>query len=325
MAVNAKEEDKITAAYPDDEINILDYWHVIWKRKLLILILMLAAVFTTAVVSMRMTNIYQSAAVISPVSGKEGSGGLSAIAQQFGGLPGLSLPGSASSSSEIVNLIKSNVLREKVIEKYNLLPLLFHEKWDYEKKDWKKEKEKKITIPGFKAEDDTIPPTIWDGLRAINGIVKVNNNIKDNTITISAEFYDPVIAAKIPEYFLTALNEHLVNEARRVAETNKKYLEEQLVKTADPLIRQKIYNLVAQQIESSMMAEVKENFAFKVIDRARVPDRKIKPKRVQMIMVSFVTSLFAGIFLAFLMESIQKTKKGSVGASHQIKQRGPGD
>ena len=60
-----------------------------------------------------------------------------------------------------------------------------------------------------------------------------------------------------------------------------------------------------------MMAEVKENFAFKVIDRPRVPDRKIKPKRVQMIMVSFVTSLFAGIFLAFLMESIQKTKKAN--------------
>ena len=200
MAVNAKEEDTITAAYPDDEINILDYWHVIWKRKFLILILMLAAVFTTAAVSIQMTNIYQSAAVISPVSGKEGGGGLSAIAQQFGGLPGISLPGSASSSSEILNLIKSNVLREKVIEKYNLLPLLFHEKWSIEKKSWKVDK----------------APTLWDGLRAIDRIVKVNNNIKDNTITISAEFYDPEIAAKIPEYFLTALNEHLVNEARRV-------------------------------------------------------------------------------------------------------------
>ncbi len=270
---------------------------------------MAAAVLTTGIISFRMTNIYQSTAVISPVSSKEGGGGLSAIALQFGGLPGISLPGSASSSSEILNLMKSNVLREKVIEKYNLLPLLFHEKWSIEKKGWKVER----------------VPTLWDGLRAIEGIVKVSNNIKDNTITIAADFYDPDIAAKIPEYFLTALNEHLVSEARRVAETNKKYLEEQLVKTADPLIRQKIYNLVAQQIESSMMAEVKENFAFKVIDRPRVPDRKIRPKRAQMLIISFVVSLFAGIFLAFLMEAFQKSKRGSVGASHRVMQRGQGD
>ncbi|MBM2839369.1 MAG: putative rane protein [Deltaproteobacteria bacterium] len=57
-----------------------------------------------------------------------------------------------------------------------------------------------------------------------------------------------------------------------------------------------------------MMSEVKENFAFKVIDPPKVPDKKIKPKRSQMVMLSLVTSLFAGIFIAFFLEYIAKLR-----------------
>lgn len=280
----------------DDEINLLDYFQVIWKRKFLIIALVFITVLTTSVKSLFMTNIYQSTAVITPISSKEGSGvggGLSVLALQFGGLPGISLPGS-SSVSEIVNLLNSNILREKLMVKYNLMPALFYEKWDGEKKDWKK---------GGDA------PTVWNGLRMLKGISKVNSNTKDNTITISVEFHDPEMAAKMVEYFLAALTDHMSSEAKRVAMTNRKYLEEQLEKTADPLIRQKIYNLIATQIETAMMSEVKENFAFKVIDPPRAPDKRIKPKRSQMVMISFMVSLFAGIFLAFFLEYIEKVKR----------------
>ncbi len=110
------------------------------------------------------------------------------------------------------------------------------------------------------------------------------------------------------EYILTALTDHMSSEARRVATINRQYLEEQLVKTADPLIKQKIYNLIAQQLETSMMAEVKENFAFKVIDPPKVPDKKIRPKIILMALLSFVASIFMGVFLAFFMEYIEKAK-----------------
>jgi len=104
------------------------------------------------------------------------------------------------------------------------------------------------------------------------------------------------------------LTDHMSSEARRVATINQKYLEEQLGKTADPFIKQKIYNLIAQQLETSMMAEVKENFAFKVIDPPKVPDKKIKPKRTQMVLLSFVVFIFMGVFLAFFMEYLEKMK-----------------
>jgi uncharacterized protein involved in exopolysaccharide biosynthesis len=271
-----------------------------------------------------MTNIYQAKAVITPITSKDsgaGVGTLSALALQFGALPGIVLPG-GSSAAEIVNLLKSNILREKVMERYQLLPVLFYEEWDAEKKDWKRGislnplvylgKLVKAISPGEPqgvAKKDTGVPDVWDGLRTLDSIVKVNQNIKENIIIITVDYYDPEMAAKMVEYFLTTLTDHMSSEARRVATINQKYLEEQLGKTADPLIKQKIYNLIAQQLETSMMAEVKENFAFKVIDPPRVPDKKIKPKRIQMALLSFVVSIFMGVFLAFLMEYYEKAKR----------------
>lgn len=305
---------------PDpDEINLLDYWRVIWGGKILLLLIVIVSSFTTAFVSLRMPNIYQATATITIVN--QGAGGLPSLTQQLGGLAGISLP-NPPLSSEIISLLKSNILREKIIEKYNLLTILFSEQWDEEKKTWKKgersilnlefplQKLTRAIAPGnpkdaMKKND---APHIWDGLRRLSSIVKVNNNVRENSITISVEFPDQVMAAKMANYFLTTLNDYMTGEAKRVARINMKYLEQQVDKTADPFIKQKIYALIAQQIETSMMAEVKENFAFKMIDPPKEPDQKIKPNRASMVMLSFVVSLFLGIFALFFRAYLRKSR-----------------
>jgi len=231
----------------EDEINLLDLWRVIWKRRRLIGTLVIAAVFLTAVASLFMTNIYESKAIIVPVTAKDSGGGggtLSALASQFGGLPGISLPGSAS-ATEIVSLLNSNVLREKVVERYRLMPVLFYEQWDSRKKDWKREQGTNLNplrwlsklvsaiqpsdskAVSRKGEEDI--PQLWDALRLLDGIVKINNNIKENTITLTVDYEDPELAAKMAGYFLDTLTEHMSAEAKRVALTNRTYLEEQPV------------------------------------------------------------------------------------------------
>lgn len=306
---------------PDpDEINLLDYWRVIWGGKILLLLIVIVSSFATALVSLSQPNIYQATAVIVPIVSTAG-GGLPSLTQQLGGLAGISIQ-NPPLLSEIICLLQSKILREKIIEKYNLLTILFPEQWDEEKKTWKKGKRNNLNLefPWQKLTRAIAPgnpkdtmkkndaPHIWDGLRRLNSIVKVNNNVRENTITISVEFPDPVMAAKMANYFLTTLNDHMTSEAKRVAQINMKYLEQQVDKTADPFIKQKIYALIAAQIEISMMAEVKENFAFKIIDPPKEPDQKIKPKRASMVMLSFVVSLFLGIFALFFREYLKQSR-----------------
>ena len=105
-------------------------------------------------------------------------------------------------------------------------------------------------------------------------------------------------------------------EAKNIANINKKYLEKQLQETKDPIVQQKIYNLIADKIETSMMAEVKEGFAFKVLDPPMAPDIKSKPKRAVMVVVAFMVSLFLGVFAVLFREYIKKVKAKSAGGPH---------
>jgi len=292
---------------PDDQgIDLHRYWQIIWKRRGMIVSIMAFLVLATFIISFIPTDIYRAKAVIIPVAGRDstsGNSGLAELAQQLGGFPGGALSTQAT-ASEIVSLLNSNILRKKVIEQYNLMPILFYGRWDSKRQTWKQG----FSIAGFTPFKHLKIPDMWDALRMLEDSVKINRNNKDNTITIFVDFHDPKLAAQIADYYLASLTNYMSSEVKRVAATNRKYLEEQLGATTDPFIKQKTYNMIAQQIENGMMAEVKENFAFKIIDPPLPPDKKIKPRRGRILLLSFVASLFIGIFAALFMEYYEMLK-----------------
>lgn len=305
---------------------LLGYGRILKRRRRFIGRFVLAALVLTVLGTLLMRNIYQATAVISPISsGRDSGGAISALAQQIGGLPAGTLLGAPTTATEIVNFLNSKILREKIIERNNLLPVLFPEKWDRETGRWREGFWSGLDLnpvslvgrladriqPGRSEPRTGRPgvPDLWDGLRELEGMVRIRNDSKWNSITIAVTHPDPEAAARIVEHILTALNDHMSSEARRVALVNRKYLEEQLNTTADPLIRQNIYNLIAQQIERSMTAEAKENFAFRVIDPPRVPDRKYRPLRGEIILQGVVAALFLSVLLAFLLEYRGRTGK----------------
>ena len=125
----------------DDEINLLELWQVIWNRRRFIAYFVSAVVVLTVIVSLLMTNIYESKAVIMTVESKSsasGGGMAAAMAAMGGGLAGMIGTPESASAVEISTLLKSNILRSKIIQEYNLLPILFSDQWDEEKKTWKK-------------------------------------------------------------------------------------------------------------------------------------------------------------------------------------------
>jgi uncharacterized protein involved in exopolysaccharide biosynthesis len=266
-----------------DERNLIDYINVLKRLKKLIISIVAVSVVAAGIISFLSPKIYEAKAVIMPSDQPNEQRGMNAIATQFG----ISAP-SSSNTSEVISLLKSNILMERVIKRHKLLTVFF------------KKKELKGIPDASK---------IWNGIRYLKDIYKVRHNQREDVIELSAEFKDPKTAAEILQYILTELTDYMSSEAKRVADTNKSYLESLIDKNADPLIQQKIYSLIARQIETSMMAEVKENFAFKILDPPKAPDKKIKPKIRKNIITSFIISLFAGIFISFFIEYIDNIKK----------------
>lgn len=66
--------------------------------------------------------------------------------------------------------------------------------------------------------------------------------------------------------------------------------------------------LLAQQYEMAKIEEAKDELAFQIIDTAREPAHRFKPNRRQIVMLSFIASVFIAVFWVFFDEYIKKMR-----------------
>ena len=69
-----------------------------------------------------------------------------------------------------------------------------------------------------------------------------------------------------------------------------------------------IYELLAKQYELAKIDEAKDSAVVQVMDKALVPDRRTKPWRSLIVLVSTFAALIIGIIAAFVREALEKTK-----------------
>jgi LPS O-antigen subunit length determinant protein (WzzB/FepE family) len=94
-----------------------------------------------------------------------------------------------------------------------------------------------------------------------------------------------------------------VNEVRRerdIAEAAEsiEYLDRELAKTPQVSIRDAIGRVLEEQLQKSTMANVRREYAFKVLEPGMLPERPIRPRRLRMILAGF---LFGGLLMAFIV------------------------
>jgi uncharacterized protein involved in exopolysaccharide biosynthesis len=294
--------------YADDEINLLDLFMVVVRRKRLIIGLVFLTGVAAVIISLLMTNIYRSEATIAPRELEQSPG--KALTGALGGLGGMVASefglGGGSDADKIEVLLKSRQLANLVVEKHNLLPILFDKKWDSQKKAW-------IETPS---------PTIQDAYKLIkDGLLKVTRDRKTDVITASIEHKDPEFAKCLMQYYLTELSEGLRAKVLKDAQENMKFLTEQLDRTNDPLLREKIYGMLAKEIEKDTFARAQTYYGFYVLDPPIAPDlnKKASPKRSLICVLSVVVAFFAAVFLAFFLEYLNRLKTEEPDRYQQLK------
>lgn len=72
--------------------------------------------------------------------------------------------------------------------------------------------------------------------------------------------------------------------------------------------RETVYELLTKQFELAKIDEAKDSAVVQVMDKAIEPDRKSKPKRSQIVLLSAFAALFIGILWAFVREGIARAK-----------------
>jgi uncharacterized protein involved in exopolysaccharide biosynthesis len=280
---------------PDDEINLLDLWKVLVEQKMLIFLFTTIATVVALVYALLATPIYRAEALLAPVINEKG-GRLSALDGQFGGLAslaGINLGGGGSSVDVAIATLKSRDFTNRFIEDENLMPVLFEAQWDENNKQW-------INIEK--------PPTLWKAYKIFKSILAISQDNKTGLITLAIDWKDPVLAAEWLGKLVARVNNKLRQEAIMESEKSIKYLETELQKTSVIEIKESIYNLIEAQTKTKMLANTQEEYAFRVLDSAVVPEEKFKPKRTLIVVLGFIIGGMMGVFLAFIRRAFTESK-----------------
>jgi len=285
----------------EDEIDLLEYWRVIWGNRKLIVGVAFAVALLAAGISLTMSNIYRAEIVLAPVSGEGSkSGGLSSALGGLGGLAsmaGISL-GGGGSVEENLAVLKSREFLWQFIKDQKLMPILFEDDWDADKKGWKE-------------DDPEKQPGLWDAYRLFTkgGLLTVSKDKDSGLVTVSIEWKDAVLAADWANMLLNRLNEFLRQQAISRSNGNLHYLNKELSHTHVADMRQALFELISQQQKKAMLANTQKEFAFQVIDKAVAPDRKAKPKRSLIVILSAFVAGFLAVIYVFIREGIKRREE----------------
>ncbi|MEJ2333312.1 MAG: Wzz/FepE/Etk N-terminal domain-containing protein, partial [Desulfobulbaceae bacterium] len=227
---NCPKEKEIVYAYPpfpvgesrEDEIDLIELWRVVWAGKLFIIAFVVFCTLVAGVVSfVFLPKIYKSTAALIPAKQEKSSLG------SLGGLIGnlalpISLPGQGSSN--IMSFLESRTLKERLITKYNLLPVLYSDLWNPETKKW-----------AVDAPDDK--PTLIKALQAgiLDAYFSVSQDKNNDLINLSWSGEEPAFCALMLERVIKELTFFLENEYVSDAKREREFVEGQLAKATEEL------------------------------------------------------------------------------------------
>ena len=307
----------VTNNIANDEIDLRELFSVIWQGKLTIIVLTTLFAVASVFYAISLPNVYKSEALLAAAE-QEQSGGLGALAGQFGGLAslaGVNLGGSgtANKTQLALEVLKSRQFIFNFIKKHNILPdLMAVKSWnqvdnsiEYNEEIYNEQEKKwlrEVNAP-FKPE-----PSMQEAFKKFSQIITADMSKESGMITISIEHVSPVIAQRWVNWLIQDIN--TVMKSRDVEEANKstKFLTEQLEQTKIADIRTILYKLIEEQTKTIMFANVRDEYVFKTIDPALVPEQKFKPKRALICILGF---LFGGILSVLIVLARNFLKKAN--------------
>ena len=279
---------------PDgDRVNILHYWDILKRGKFLMAGMTLGCAALGAGAAFVIEPVYES--TVTMISADRGDSNLG-IGGNLQGLANLaqidlsSITGGGKVKQEALAILKSRGFVSRFIRQRNLMTVLFDRE-------------------AFAAKEPEKIPTLQDAYEKFSkSILNVDEDIVGNTIKLKIYWKDPAAGANWANSLVAEINSHMRQDTIRETRKSIAYLERVLPNTEIIQVQQAIYKLIQAQIHKSMLAETREDYAFKVIDPA-VPadsDRFVRPRRVLIILLATVSGFLIAGFSAVWRDYIRR-------------------
>lgn len=272
------------------EYSLIHILRMLRKRILLLTAVAALTAVLGIAIAFLVTPIYRAEVTMIPADYNDdaGIGGVGGSLSGLASLAGVNL-GSRDNTDEAVATLFSRSFVESFIKQNDLMPLLFADNWDSAHDAW-----------AGSAED---VPTLFDGFeRLTRDVMSLKTSTSSSIVRFRVDWHDPTIAADWANQLVARLNDSMRSDAIREAQQGIEFLNLELGKTNILGVQQGIYRLIEGRVQEIMLANVRSDYVFKVIDQAAAPDPDawIRPNRLLIVIVSLVLGLILGAVLAIL-------------------------
>ncbi|WP_332397002.1 Wzz/FepE/Etk N-terminal domain-containing protein [Vibrio metschnikovii] len=299
----------------EDEIDLRELFIALWKGKWIIIATTFIFAVGAVLYALSQPNIYKADALLAPAE-SSGGGGLARMAGQLGGLAalaGVNLGGGEATQTELAaQVMRSRQFVDYFIDKYDLLvPLMASKGWDLEtnqlvidqdmfdltSQTWLREPQ---GLRGVKPSAQEAHETF------IKNILSISSDKATGLYTVSISHYSPYIAQQWVTWLVDEINQVMRERTINEVSKNLAYLQEQLQRTSIAAMQATFYSLIEEQTKSLMLAEVQEEFVFKVVDPAVVPELKDKPKRALICVLGTLLGGMLGVAIVLVRFAFRK-------------------
>ena len=296
----------------DDEIDLRELFKAIWQGKWNIILTTFVFVVGGVLFALSQPNTYKSNVLLTPTQ-SSGTGGLSGSLGGLAAIAGVNIGGgdTADPKVEALAVLQSRKFIEAFIQKHDLLvPLMAIESWNEDSNKVAYDAELyDVTSNEWQFDEnerETLEPTLWEAHKEFKEILSVSEDTENGMVTISILSKSPYIAQEWVTLMVKDINEWMKEKALSEASSKIEYLEGQINRTQVTELQNMFYSLIEEQYKTQMLAEVENEFVFKTIDPAVVPEEKYGPKRALICVLATLLGGMLGVAIVIVRFAFRK-------------------
>ncbi|WP_404401823.1 LPS O-antigen length regulator [Idiomarina seosinensis] len=291
-----------------NDVNIIEIWQVAWRKKWFIIAFTSIFAVLSVVIALSLPNIYRAHVTVGQ-SEESKSGGLSGLASQLGGLGSIAGLGGLSAQQTdkgaiALEILSSRAFLSEFITKYDILPeVMAAEEWSPISRKLSYDTDIYNPETGEWTRDVEPPkkpqPSMWEAVDEFrNNILVIEQDKETGFATIVVFHPSPEIASVWATRLLADLNKVMRLRDVTEAERSIAYLEERMQETRLTSMQDVFAELIEQQMQTMMLANVRDEYIFETLDPAVEPEKKAKPNRP---LICVVITLLGGIIATLIV------------------------
>ena len=299
----------------DDEIDLRELFGALWAGSRKIIAITAVFAFVSVIYALSLSDQYKATVLLAPA--QSDGADLSGALGQLGGLASLAGvdigSGDSSEAQMAQEIMKSWSFIDVFIAENNIsVEVYAAEGWsrgsnelqidddiyDAETKTWLVENDNTGEVG---------PPSSWKLFESFSERLVVSENKKSGLVSVSIEYYSPLIAKQWLDMYVAAINAHMQQRQMEKVTNNINYLQAQIEKTSIAEMREVFYTIIAEQTKNKMLSSASPEYVFVAVSPSMVPEEKSQPERAFICIIGTLLGGILSVLLVLVMHYARKS------------------